>query len=104
MMGGGTARASSVRDAFARAGTVTQDVTNAVREYKAGKVEFRADDTGIVHCVAGKLSFSETQIAENVDALLRYIRSLKPASSKGVYIRSITITATMSPGISIVAA
>jgi large subunit ribosomal protein L1 len=87
-----------------RAGTVTQDVTNAVREYKAGKVEFRADDTGIVHCVAGKISFSETQLAENVDALLRYIRSLKPASSKGVYIRSITLTATMSPGIPIIAA
>jgi large subunit ribosomal protein L1 len=87
-----------------RAGTVTQDVTNAVREYKAGKVEFRADDTGIVHCVAGKLSFTETQLAENVDALLRYIRSLKPASSKGVYIRSITLTATMSPGIPIIAA
>ena len=86
-----------------RAGTVTQDVTNAVREYKAGKVEFRADDTGIVHCVAGKLSFSETQLAENVDALLRYIRSLKPASSKGVYIRSITLSATMSPGIPIAA-
>ena len=87
-----------------RAGTVTQDVTNAVREYKAGKVEFRADDTGIVHCVAGKISFSETQLADNVDALLRYIRSLKPASSKGVYIRSITLTATMSPGIPIIAA
>jgi large subunit ribosomal protein L1 len=87
-----------------RAGTVTQDVTNAVREYRAGKVEFRADDTGIVHCVAGKLSFSEAQLSENVDALLRYIRSLKPASSKGVYIRSITISATMSPGISIIAA
>jgi large subunit ribosomal protein L1 len=86
-----------------RAGTVTQDVANTVREYKAGKVEFRADDTGIVHCVAGKLSFSETQLAENVDALLRYIRSLKPASSKGVYIRSITLSATMSPGIPIAA-
>jgi large subunit ribosomal protein L1 len=53
--------------------------------------------------VAGKLSFSETQLAENIEALLKYIRSLKPASSKGVYVRSITITATMSPGISIAA-
>jgi large subunit ribosomal protein L1 len=86
-----------------RAGTVTQDVTNAVREYKAGKVEFRADATGIVHCVAGKLSFSATQLAENIEALLKFISSLKPPSSKGVYVRSITITATMSPGISIAA-
>lgn len=86
-----------------RAGTVTQDVANAVREYQAGKVEFRADPTGIVHCVAGKLSFGEAQLAENIEALLKYIRSLKPASSKGVYVRSITISATMSPGISVAA-
>lgn len=86
-----------------RAGTVTTDVTNTVREYKAGKVEFRADAGGIVHCVVGKLSFSEAQLAENVEALLRFIRSLKPASSKGVYIRSITISATVSPGIGIAA-
>src|SRR6516165_5170493 len=86
-----------------RAGTVTQDVTNAVREYKAGKVEFRADAAGIVHCVAGKLSFSEAMLAENIAALLKYIGSLKPASSKGVYVRSITVSATMSPGISIAA-
>jgi large subunit ribosomal protein L1 len=84
-----------------RAGTVTTDVANAVKEYKAGKVEFRADAAGIVHCVAGKLSFSESQIVENVEALLRYIRSLKPAASKGVYVRSITISATMSPGIGV---
>lgn len=84
-----------------RAGTVTQDVANAVKEYKAGKVEFRADAAGIVHCVAGKLSFSESQLVENIEALLRYIRSLKPATSKGVYVRSITISATMSPGIGI---
>jgi large subunit ribosomal protein L1 len=86
-----------------RAGTVTQDVANAVREYKAGKVEFRADAQGIVHCVAGKLSFTESQLAENIEALLRFIRSLKPASSKGVYVRSITISATMSPGITVAA-
>jgi large subunit ribosomal protein L1 len=86
-----------------RAGTVTQDVANAVREYKAGKVEFRADATGIVHCVAGKLSFSATQLAENIEALMKFIQSLKPASSKGVYVRSITVSATMSPGISIAA-
>lgn len=86
-----------------RAGTVTQDVAAAVREYKAGKVEFRADAAGIVHCVAGKLSFTEQQLSENVEALLRYIRSLKPASSKGVYVRSISISATVSPGVFVAA-
>jgi large subunit ribosomal protein L1 len=86
-----------------RAGTVTMDVTNAVREYKAGKVEFRADAAGIVHCVVGKLSFSETQLAENIEALLKFLNTLKPASSKGVYVRSITVSATMSPGITIAA-
>ncbi|MBI5759245.1 MAG: 50S ribosomal protein L1 [Planctomycetales bacterium] len=86
-----------------RAGTVTTDVTNTVKEYKAGKVEFRADAAGIVHCVAGKLSFSETQLLENVDSLLRHIRSLKPASSKGVYVRTVTLTATVSPGIPVAA-
>jgi large subunit ribosomal protein L1 len=86
-----------------RAGTVTMDVTNAVREYKAGKVEFRADAAGIVHCVVGKLSFSEVQLAENIEALLKFLNTLKPASSKGVYVRSITVSATMSPGITIAA-
>lgn len=76
-----------------RAGTVTTDVANTVREYKAGKVEFKADEAGIVHVVAGKLSFSEGQLAENIESLLRYIRSLKPASSKGVYVRSVTVSA-----------
>jgi large subunit ribosomal protein L1 len=82
-----------------RAGTVTADVTNAVKEYKAGKVEFRADAGGVVHCVVGKLSFSEQQLIENIEAFLRYVRSLKPASSKGIYVRGITLTATVSPGI-----
>jgi large subunit ribosomal protein L1 len=86
-----------------RAGTVTMDVTNAVREYKAGKVEFRAEAAGIVHCVVGKLSFGEAQLAENIEALLKFINTLKPASSKGVYVRSITVSATMSPGIAIAA-
>ena len=87
-----------------RAGTVTTDVANTVREYKAGKVEFRCDNAGIVHCVVGKMSFGEQQLVENVEALLRYVRSLKPASSKGVYMRGVSLTATMSPGIAIVAA
>lgn len=87
-----------------KAGTVTQDVATAVREYKAGKVEFRVDDTGIVHCVVGKMSFEESALVENIDALLQLIRSLKPTAAKGQYVRSITISATQLPGISIVAA
>jgi large subunit ribosomal protein L1 len=84
-----------------RAGTVTQDVANAVREYKAGKVEFRNDDYGIVHCLVGKLSFNEQQLAENIEAMLQMIRSLKPNTSKGQYIRSVAVAGTQSPGVRI---
>jgi large subunit ribosomal protein L1 len=86
-----------------RAGTVTQDVAGAVRDYKAGKVEFRCDAGGNVHCVVGKISFSETQLVENIEALLRYINSVKPSSSKGVYVRNVSLSATMLPGINIAA-
>jgi large subunit ribosomal protein L1 len=86
-----------------RAGTVTQDIVGTVKEYKAGKVEFRVDAAGIVHCVVGKISFDETQLVENIQALLGLVRSLKPSSSKGTYMRSVTLSATMSPGISVVA-
>lgn len=84
-----------------RAGTVTQDVASAVREYKAGKVEFRVDAGGNVHCVVGKLSFDHQKLVENTEALLKYIRSLKPATSKGQYIRNIAIGATMTPSITV---
>lgn len=86
-----------------RAGTVTTDVATTVKEYKAGKVEFRCDAAGNVHCVVGKMSFSEQQLAENVEAMVRYIRSLKPSTSKGNYVKSITLSATFSPGISVAA-
>ncbi len=86
-----------------RAGTVTQDVVNAVKEYKAGKVEFRNDSSGNVHCVVGKLSFSEDKLVENVQAFLKYIHSLKPAAQKGVYVKNIAISSTMGPGIAVVA-
>lgn len=86
-----------------RAGTVTTDVATTVREYKAGKVEFRCDAAGNVHCVVGKMSFSETQLSENIEAMIRYIRSLKPSTSKGIYIRSVTLSATFSPGIGVAA-
>ena len=86
-----------------RAGTVTQDVANAVKEYKAGKVEFRNDSSGNVHCVVGKLSFEQDKLIENVNALLKYIHSLKPSSSKGVYVRNVALSCTMGPGIAVVA-
>jgi large subunit ribosomal protein L1 len=84
-----------------RAGTVTQDVANAVREYKAGKVEFRVDNGANVHCVVGKLSFDSTRLTENIESLLAFIRSLKPNTSRGVYVRSIVVSATMMPSISV---
>ena len=84
-----------------RAGTVTQDVANAVREYKAGKVEFRVDNGANVHCVVGKLSFDADRLAQNIESLLAYIRSLKPNTSKGVYLRSMVISATMTPSIAV---
>jgi large subunit ribosomal protein L1 len=84
-----------------KAGTVTQDVVKAVQEYKAGKVEFRVDAGGNVHCLVGKLSFSDEQLTENVSALLKMIQSLKPTAAKGVYVRGVALSATMSPGISV---
>ena len=87
-----------------KAGTVTQDVATAVREYKAGKVEFKVDDAGIIHCGVGKLSFSEDQLTQNIEALIQMIHQLKPQAAKGQYVRSITVTATQMPGIQIVAA
>lgn len=87
-----------------KAGTVTQDVASAVKEYKAGKVEFRCDDTGNVHCVIGKMSFDTQKLLENGEALLQLIRQLKPTAAKGQYIRSVTLTASQLPGIRIVAA
>lgn len=85
-----------------RAGTVTQDVVNAVKEYKAGKVEFRNDSSGNVHCVVGKLSFSQEMLVDNANALLKHIQSMKPAASKGVYVRNVAISSTMGPGIPVV--
>jgi large subunit ribosomal protein L1 len=86
-----------------RAGTVTPDVARVVKEYKAGKVEFRNDNGGIVHAVVGKLSFDAPKLVENIDAFMNYINSLKPNSVKGVYVKSVTICATMSPGILVAA-
>lgn len=86
-----------------RAGTVTADVARVVKEYKAGKVEFRNDATGIVHAVVGKVSFEPTKLVENIEAFMNYINSLKPHTVKGLYVKSISISATMSPGVLIAA-
>ena len=86
-----------------RAGTVTPDVVTAVKEYKAGKVEFRNDTGGNVHAMVGKLSFSPEKLQENIQAFLDFVESLKPNSIKGTYVRNISLNATMSPGITLVA-
>jgi large subunit ribosomal protein L1 len=84
-----------------RAGTVTPEIAKAVREYKAGKVEFRNDAGGIVHAVAGKLSFDAPKLTENIRAFIDHILAIKPAGVKGQYVRGVHISATMSPGIPI---
>lgn len=86
-----------------RAGTVTPDVARVVREYKAGKVEFRNDSAGIVHAVVGKLSFDPVKLQENVEAFMHYILTLKPHAVKGTYVRGIALSATMSPGVRVAA-
>lgn len=82
-----------------RAGTVTADVSRVVKEYKAGKVEFRNDKGGNLHAVVGKLSFDAAKLIENISHLISHIQSLKPNSVKGSYIKSIAVCATMSPSI-----
>ncbi len=82
-----------------RAGTVTQDIATAVREYKAGKVEFRVDSGSNLHCVVGKMSFDVVKLQENIESLLSYVRSLKPSASRGVYLRGVVVSATMLPSI-----
>ena len=86
-----------------RAGTVTPDVVKVVKEYKAGKVEFRNDATGIVHARVGKLSFDQQKLTENVQAFINYILHLKPNSVKGHYVKSVALSATMSPGVRVIA-
>ena len=82
-----------------KAGTVTMDIAKTVKEYKAGKVEFRNDKGGIVHGAVGKLSFDADKLVENIQKFIDYVVSLKPATIKGVYVKSIAISATMSPGV-----
>jgi large subunit ribosomal protein L1 len=82
-----------------KAGTVTMDVSRAVREIKAGKIEFRVDKGGNVHAPVGKISFSRDQLAANVQAFMDTIARVKPAAAKGTYIRSATVSSTMGPGV-----
>jgi large subunit ribosomal protein L1 len=84
-----------------KTGTVTPEVGKAVREVKAGKVEFRVDKTGIIHAPVGKISFDPDKLAENAASLITAVIKAKPAVSKGKYVRSATICSTMSPGVSI---
>jgi len=86
-----------------RSGTVTPDVGKVVKEYKAGKVEFRNDAGGIVHAVVGKLSFDETRLAENVREFISLVSGMKPAAVKGQYVKGIALSATMSPGVRVLA-
>jgi large subunit ribosomal protein L1 len=86
-----------------RAGTVTPDVAKVVKEYKAGKVEFRNDSGGNVHAMVGKLSFDTKNLQENIQTFIDHIVSLKPVAVKGTYVRGISIAATMSPGIRVAA-
>jgi large subunit ribosomal protein L1 len=82
-----------------KAGTVTMDVAKAVKELKAGKIEFRVDKSGIVHAPIGKKSFAVEQLADNLHTFLEAIVKAKPAAAKGHYIRSVTVSSTMGPGV-----
>ena len=84
-----------------KAGTVTPDVAKAVKEAKAGKIEYRLDKTNIIHCPIGKASFGQEKLQENFDTLLGAIIKAKPAATKGQYIKSCVVASTMGPGIKI---
>jgi large subunit ribosomal protein L1 len=84
-----------------KAGTVTTDVAKAVQEIKAGKVEFRVDKTGIIHAPVGKLSFGTDQLRDNAEALIGAVLKAKPSAAKGKYVRGLSISSTMGPGIQI---
>ena len=82
-----------------KAGTVTMDVTKAIKDIKAGKIEYRLDKTNIIHCPVGKASFTEEQLAENLKALTDAVVKAKPAAVKGQFLKSVTLATTMGPGV-----
>ena len=84
-----------------KAGTVTMDVTKAIKDIKAGKIEYRLDKTNIIHVPVGKASFTEEQLADNFQTLIDAINKAKPAAVKGQYLKSVTLTSTMGPGVKI---
>ena len=85
-----------------KAGTVTPDVASAVREYAAGKIEYRNDSGGNVHSVVGKVSFDDTKLTENINAMIAQIRRVKPATAKGQYFKKVVLKGTMTPAIPLV--
>ncbi|MDN7247492.1 50S ribosomal protein L1 [Planococcus shenhongbingii] len=84
-----------------KTGTVTFDVTKAVQEIKAGKVEYRADKTGIIHAPIGKVSFDDSKLAENLEAIYDVVLKAKPSAAKGTYIKSLNVTTTMGPAVKV---
>jgi large subunit ribosomal protein L1 len=84
-----------------KAGTVTFDVGKAVKDIKSGKIEFRVDKTGNVHAPIGRVSFEPAQLADNLAAVMDQIVRAKPSSAKGTYVRSVTVSSTMGPGVAI---
>ena len=84
-----------------KAGTVTMDVTKAINDIKAGKIEYRLDKSNIIHCPIGKASFSEEKLEENFRALMEAIMKAKPSAVKGQYLRSVTLASTMGPGVKV---
>ena len=84
-----------------KSGTVTDDIANAVKEFKAGKMEFRADATGNVHASMGKRSFPKEDLEQNINAFVAQVRSLKPPAAKGLYIKKVSLSTTMGPGLKV---
>ena len=84
-----------------KAGTVTPNVAQAVKEVKAGKIEYRLDKTNIIHCPIGKVSFGTEKLVENMDTLMGAIIKAKPAAAKGQYVRSCVVASTMGPGVKV---